>query len=430
MQGRGDRCDAADAGRRRRAAVPGRALRAARSSRVRDSLAVFGGAGPSGVRSRWATRRLGARRARRMPAAVAFVEDKRPDLAFVGSALRESAERNHWTNFGPVAHRLEEALAEFLDLPDDRCVVMCASATAGLFALASLEAHQLGRPLRWVVSAFGFHPSRQGPFAGARVVDCDRRGLLDLARLADIDPNEYDGVLVTNVFGALPSLAPFVEFCHRRGKRLVCDSALALDAPYRAERDLPAEVVSFHHTKPWGVGEGGCVLIERGLENAFRSLINFGIYRGIDTGPLSTNAKLSDPAAAFVLDRMRRFSRFSPEHHRQYARIARLAREAGFEPLLGPVTEGCAATPANVPLRAPRPLAPSEIDDPLLVMRKYYRPLVPGLPVADDLYRHILNVPCHPGVGVLGDEALARCLRRLARPAVQKTPAAAWGKTV
>jgi dTDP-4-amino-4,6-dideoxygalactose transaminase len=357
------------------------------------------------------------RRRRMLPALdrrtpMCFVENKSIDFAFVQDALQASARANHWTNFGPATSSLEATLARQLDLPRSRRVVMCSSGTAALFGLAGLATFRAGRPLRWVTSAFGFHPARQGPYAGSRVVDCDARALLDLRALQALPDEAFDAVLLTNVFGALEDPGPYVRLCRERGKVLVLDSALALDATYRKDAFVPDEVVSFHHTKPWGMGEGGCVIVDEDDADVMRSIFNFGIYRGHATGEISFNGKLSDFASAFLLQRLRDFVELSPRYHLQHARIATIARRLGYQ-ILGGIDRRRQATPANVPLLAPHPVKEEHLENPTVALRKYYRPLEAGYAVADDLYARIVNVPCHPGLERIPEESLRSCLARV-----------------
>ena len=57
-------------------------------------------------------------------------------------------------------------------------------------------------------------------------------------------------MVVTNLFGSLPDTERFAKFCSARGKSLIVDSAAALLGLDRAAPGLPAEAISFHHTKP------------------------------------------------------------------------------------------------------------------------------------------------------------------------------------
>jgi dTDP-4-amino-4,6-dideoxygalactose transaminase len=360
---------------------------------------------------------------------VRFVEDKPVDFDFVRATLEVSARANHWANFGPVTTRLEESLAAFLGLPPERRVVMCASGTAALFALGGLHHHRAGRPLRWVVSAFGFFPSRQGPFADARVLDCDADGLLDRDALAALPDDAWDAALVTNVFGAIADPEPWLGIARERGRTLVLDSALALDAPYRDAHDLPPEIVSFHHTKPWGMGEGGCVLVDREDEDLVRSILNFGAHPVHATDRVSFNGKISDFASAFILQRLRDFSDVSERHHLQYERVVSVARRLGYAVLGGERSRTSGATPGHVPLLAPHPVPTGALANHDLVLRKYYHPLSSGCPRAADLYARIVNVPCHPGLERLSESRLERCLAGiLARSAPSDARRTAGGR--
>ena len=346
---------------------------------------------------------------------IPFVELKRPDYAHVRELLAASEASGTWSNFGPLARALEQRTAELLALPPERCVVACANGTMGLHALVHLHEHLAGRPLRWLVSAFTFHAQRQGPLAAATVIDCDQRGYLDLDTLEALDPDAYDGIVVTHLFGTPRRAGAYEEFAARRGKVLVFDSATCFATGCEGSPSAAAggaELYSFHHTKPCGFGEGGCVVVPAAHEDSFRSLINFGLYKAIDTGPRSGNGKMSDVAAAFILDRLRGLETIAAAQRAQCRRLGRIARELGLELLLDGGVEG--SLPNLVPILYPRPVSLERLAQLPLVALKYYRPLA-SLPRADDLYARIVCLPCHREVSVLGDDELRAVMASLAR---------------
>ena len=117
-----------------------------------------------------------------------------------------------------------------------------------------------------------------------------------------------------------------------------------------------------------------------------------------------------DFSSAFILQRLRDFADRADRYRLQHDRIAGIARRAGFA-LLGPERgRGACATPSNVPLLAPHPVSPEALGNPLVAIQKYYRPLAPGHPVAEDLYARIVNVPCHPELERVGEAELESCL--------------------
>lgn len=344
---------------------------------------------------------------------IAFVEAKRPDYERVRELLARSEASGVWSNFGPVSLQLEQTVAKSLDLSAGRRVVACANGTVALHGLVQLYEHLAGRPLRWIVSAFTFHAQRQGPLAGALVLDCDEQGFLDPEALAALPTDSYDGIMVTNLFGTALHVERYEELAARAGKILLFDSATCFGSVYQGKPfgGLGAgEIFSFHHTKPCGFGEGGCVVIPAEHEDTFRSLINFGLYKGIDTGARSSNGKMSDVAAVFILDRLRHREDIRAAHRRQFRRLAALARELGLALLVDGEPDG--VFPNLAPILFPHPVRPERLSGGPLVVHKYYRPIAPR-PRADAIYARIVCFPCHGGVAQVPDDELRAALMAL-----------------
>ena len=344
---------------------------------------------------------------------IAFVEAKRPDYDNIRKLLESSETSGMWSNFGPLSRRFEETVAEILALPAGRRVVACASGTVALHGLVQLFEHVAGRPLRWVVSAFSFHAQRQGPLAAARVLDCDAHGFLDLDELGALSPDSYDGIVVTNLFGTALHVERYEELATRAGNILLFDSATCFGSTYhgKAFGGLGAgELFSFHHTKPCGFGEGGCAVVPAELEDTFRSLINFGLYKGIDTGVRSINGKMSDVAAAFILDRLRHVEAIRGAHVQQFQRVAGIARALGLELLVDVEPEG--SLPNLVPILFPHPVAGGRLSGGPLVAHKYYRP-VADTPRAEALYARVVCFPCHRDVAQVPDGEVRAALANL-----------------
>ncbi|HKH45170.1 MAG TPA: DegT/DnrJ/EryC1/StrS family aminotransferase [Thermoanaerobaculia bacterium] len=346
---------------------------------------------------------------------IAFVEPKKPDYEKIRELLARSEASGLWSNFGPVSLQLEETVAEILSVPHGRRVIACANGTVALHGLVQLYEHLAGRPLRWVVSAFTFYAQRQGPLAAAQVLDCDTQGFLDPEALAALPTESYDGIVVTNLFGTASHVELYEELAARAGKILLVDSATCFGSSYhgRSFGSLGAgELFSFHHTKPCGFGEGGCAVVPAEFEDTLRSLINFGLYKGIDTGARSSNGKMSDVAAAFVLDRLRRLEAIRAAHLKQFRRLAGIARDLGLATLVDGESEG--SFPNLVPVLFSRPVGLERLAGGPLVVHKYYKP-VASRPQADALYAHVVCFPCHEGVAQVSDDELRAALAALAR---------------
>ncbi|MEN8165245.1 MAG: DegT/DnrJ/EryC1/StrS family aminotransferase, partial [Acidobacteriota bacterium] len=154
---------------------------------------------------------------------------------------------------------MERAIAKLMLLPDQMRVVACSSATSALEALVALEEEKAGYPLRWVLPAYTFPSSLCACRGSSVVMDVDDDGQFSLAALGALPKSSYDAVLATNLFGRNQRLENLVAFCQAHGKALVLDNATGFDAKLQREANWPSEAISFHHTKVWGMGEGGCV---------------------------------------------------------------------------------------------------------------------------------------------------------------------------
>lgn len=341
---------------------------------------------------------------------VRFVEAKRPDWARIEEIASLSARDNQWANFGPVSAALECELERVLRLPPDRAVVMASSATAATFALAGLAAEKLRRPVRWVASAFGFMSTAVGPLSDMRFVDCDASGMIDLAALDALPPSSWDGVLVTNLFGLATDLSRYVDFARERGKALLVDGAVAFTGVDR--RGVRAdEAVSLHHTKPAGVGEGGFAIVAREDAGRVRALLNFGVGADPVSRPFFANGKMSDIAAAAILERLERLPTWSALYRAQYARLLYLARYVDLEPL---GTHADRMIVGNIPFVLGAPWQDGELPATRFETRRYYRPLAPDAPVAADLYGRMINVPCHPGMAAIETDEMLSYFKALA----------------
>jgi dTDP-4-amino-4,6-dideoxygalactose transaminase len=346
---------------------------------------------------------------------IAFVETKRPDYEKIRELLAGSEASGIWSNFGPLSLQLEKTAAEILALPQGRRVIACANGTVALHGLVQLHEHLAGHPLRWVISAFTFHAQGQGPLAGAQILDCDAHGFLDPGALAALPSESYDGIVVTNLFGTALHLETYEALAARAGKILLFDSATCFGSTYHGKPfgGLGAgEIFSFHHTKPCGFGEGGCAVVPADQEDTFRSLINFGLYKGIDTGARSSNGKMSDVAAAFILDRLRHREAIRAAHLRQFRRLAGIARALGLELLVDGGLDG--SFPNLVPILFPHPVPVDRLGGSPLVLHKYYRPIA-SRTRADALFARIVCFPCHGEVARLTDAELHAALAVLLR---------------
>jgi len=226
--------------------------------------------------------------------------------------LEEMHESGWYSNFGPLARRLEAQLLAEIGGPEESCVT-CSNATAGLSAalLAS------GRKDQVLLPAFTF-PASMGAIRAAGmtpiVVDVDAQSwtlggnLLDRA-LAETGAS---AVMLVAPFGIQRNWEAELAICQAHGAAVVIDNAAGLGGP-RPARNLGVnvfEVFSMHATKAIPVGEGGVIFADRLHDAALRSALNFALHSHAKAeGPTwGFNGKMSEFHAAVgivQLNRMR-----------------------------------------------------------------------------------------------------------------------------
>jgi dTDP-4-amino-4,6-dideoxygalactose transaminase len=334
---------------------------------------------------------------------LAFIENKPVDYEFLQKTLSLSKDINHWANFGPVSRLLESALCTLMAVSDDKTVVVCKSGTEALHAIVRLHEARAERELRWVCCAFGFISTNIGPLAKARLVDCNQQGMLCLDELKKLDLDSWDGLVVTNIFGLCQDMVSYRDYCHEHGKVLVVDAATALLTSSRTIEQPPDEAISFHQTKPWGMGEGGAAIIDQQDEADFRSLLNFGVGSSNNIRWGAVNGKLSDFCSALIYQRVGSLPSWQPLYKRQSLRVEHLASMHGLKMLAPAPAESILA---HLPLLAPFPVSKLMLENSYVFLRKYYSPLADGYPMALDIFSRMVNFPCHSQVDGLEDSQI------------------------
>ena len=339
---------------------------------------------------------------------IRFVDEKPIDWDRVHRFLEPAAHHGMWSNRGPAWHAACKVFAEHMGLRGGQTVVPVANGGIALEALAGLLSVKHGGEMRWAVSAFGFANSNRGFFAAAQIVDCNLDGVLDVDL---IDPNTIDGILVTNVFGLRGNFQYEIAWAQRHGKKILIDNAAGLgpqipDAPYQS--------FSLHHTKPYGIGEGGLMMLpEDEVEPALR-LLEYTPISPLEAKFWVNNGKISEVSVALHLARLEKVDVWRPKFIEQAEKIAAAARLEGLVPFY----DGDAVA-TSVPVLAPETVPPTAIQVSEITLGKYYQPLAPQ-PTANSLYDRILNVPSHPDMDAVTQEEIRVMFRKvLARAKAQ-----------
>lgn len=215
-----------------------------------------------------------------------------------------------YTNYGPLALELESRLGAHFGLPPGG--IACASSgTAALFGAIIAAAGRARDSQPWAIV-----PALTFAATAAAVEQAGYRPYL-----LDVDPNTWmldpdcvsDHPLLDRVglvvpvapFGRPVPLGPWRSFHARTRVPVVIDGAASFqniaEAPHEFLGELPV-CISFHATKSFATGEGGCVATsDTVVAERVAQVLNFGFSGNRDSACPSTNGKMSEYHAAVGL---------------------------------------------------------------------------------------------------------------------------------
>lgn len=226
-----------------------------------------------------------------------------------------SREEQWFSNGGPCWRLLRDRLA---DRVGAYCVPV-ASGTLGLMAAitALLNDRRPNGEAAAAMPSFTFPATAQAALWSGlrpRLIDIDPHNWhLDAVRLKQTlrdGPGAAALVIAVSAFGTPPppeTRSRWERACATAGLPLLLDSAAAFGTTALDGRAVGAsgdiEVVSFHATKPFAIGEGGAVFTRRrDLHERLELAVNFGLAKDHSQAlAMGLNAKMSELHAATAL---------------------------------------------------------------------------------------------------------------------------------
>jgi dTDP-4-amino-4,6-dideoxygalactose transaminase len=250
------------------------------------------------------------------PPQMRFQRPSLPAAAAIDGYLELSRRERWFSNGGPCWRLLRDRLS-------DRVGAYCVPVASGTVGLLAAIAATLVEDSRGGGAATALLPSFTFPATAQAATWAGLRPLL-----LDVDPTawhlscdqleaelaergrEVALVLAVCSFGTPPPpevRERWERACRAADVALIVDSAAGFGAtaadrtPIGAQGDI--EVVSFHATKPFAIGEGGAVFTrDAGLRDRIERTINFGFDRsGAVTLARGLNGKMSELHAATAL---------------------------------------------------------------------------------------------------------------------------------
>ena len=328
---------------------------------------------------------------------ITWVPKKPVNVARVNELLETSIVSNHFTNGGPNTKLLEERTRECLAIDPSKSVICVSNGTVALWAVVACFEVFHNKDLQFCTQSFTFPASAQGYLENVKIIDIDKDGGIDICQ---INPDECDGIIVTNIFGNVVDISKYEDWAKTHNKFLVFDNAATSFTSYKGKNSCNyghATTISFHHTKPIGFGEGGCIIIDSQYEKTLRNILNFGID---NTSPnpkwhrKGANYKMSDIQAVYITQYLDKFETIKTYTEGLFRYFVELVKTEDLAIELFPNFSDDTPFVSCICIFSERSVdIISELLENKIYSRKYYNPLI-DTPVSVLFYNKIVCIPC------------------------------------
>ena len=328
------------------------------------------------------------------------------------------------TNQGPAAQELEKLIAERLGVP--HCLFMANGTLAIQLALRALgvKGRVITTPYSYVATLSSILWERCEPV----FVDIDpNTTCIDANAVEAALKNGASAILATHVYGIPCDVERLAELGKRYNAKVIYDAAHAFGATYKGKSLLAygdMATCSFHATKLFHTGEGGCVIAHNEKDAAqLRLLRSFG-HIGDEHFQLGINAKASELNAAMGLTVLPHVERLMRERGQV---VAQYNAALGSAPITRPkAPEGCVTNHAYYPVIFRSGEAMQRVKAALeaeqVFPRRYFYPSLDALPyvkaeacpVSRSIAERVLCLPLYPGLAEVDVERIAGVVTSLA----------------
>lgn len=216
--------------------------------------------------------------------------------------LEEIWESKRLTNNGPMHERLEEALCEYLGVPE---IALCNNGTTALIlALKALDitGEVITTPFTFIATSHSLKWQGIAPV----FVDIDPDTLnIDVTKIEAAITHKTSAILAVHCYGNPCDVEAIKKIATKHGLKVIYDAAHAFgvkDTEGSILRHGDLSAVSFHATKVFSTFEGGAIICpDKETKEKIKELKNFGIIDEITVKEVGINGKMAEINAAFGL---------------------------------------------------------------------------------------------------------------------------------
>ena len=337
---------------------------------------------------------------------INWVNNKNINLEIINQKINNCLQTKHFTNNGKNVLELKKKFHDLFELDDTKSVLLVCNGTMGLNALISGLNIHYNKKLIWVVQAFTFPSSCQCQLMDSIILDIDDNMGPDINKLKEIK-NDYDGVIITNCFGCSTNIKLYEEFCRDNDKMLLFDNAAASYSIYENTNHLNfgnGSMISLHHTKPIGFGEGGFIVFDNQYLESMEKAICFGFTSDnkLLFNQNASNYKMSEINAIYIDNFLSNNFNYIYENHKKLIKYFILKmKDNNLEnkiKLFKSYSDYNESLLSCIPI-----LFNNKIDIDIFInnnieAKKYYYPLDQSCKISVDLFDRIICLPLNTDI--------------------------------
>lgn len=331
---------------------------------------------------------------------ISWVNNKNVDISKVNDKINSCIQTKHMTNGGVNVKKLEQELKTIFKLDSDKETLLVCNGASGLYALVGGMNIHYNKKLKWVVQAFTFPCSNQGLLIDSIIMDIDKNmgpNIIELNERKD----EYDGILITNCFGCSVNIKLYEDFCKEHNKLLLFDNAAASMTFYNNINHLNNGngcMVSLHHTKPIGFGEGGFIVFDKKYLESMKKAICFGFT---DTNKLeynmyASNYKMSEIACVYIAEYLKNVDKIYNYHTKHISYF--LDKMPDSVTIVKSYSPYDVSLMSTIPILFNKKVSTDKFTENGIEAKKYYYPLDFNCKNSVDLFNRIICLPLNMDV--------------------------------
>ena len=338
---------------------------------------------------------------------ISWVANKNINIENTNKKINDCIKNKHFTNNGKNVIKLQKHIKELFKLDESKEVLLTCNGAMGINALVGGLNTFYNKKLRWAVQSFTFPCSKQGLLTDSIVFDIDDNmgpNIFDLNKRKD----DYDCILITNCFGASTNIELYEAFCKENNKLLFFDNAASPFTFYKGKNHLNYGngcMVSLHHTKPIGFGEGGFIIFDKQFLDSMEKTICFGFtkFNRYNYELYASNYKMSEIACIYVTEYLTNLNNIYTHHTQIICYFIEKIQEYKLTEKIKLITNYSdynKSLMCTIPILFDYNIDVSFFTENNIEAKKNYYPLDTSCEYSDKLFKNIICLPLNTDITI------------------------------